>query len=269
MPQAGADRRCLWPRAAPLGACRARARDRRGRRRHGLGRLSVRDHLAAVRDHDDRGARQPTTSRPMQIARRPARPARRQRVRDEPRRPRRASCAPSPWIAEADAHRDPAAHDRHRRPRARRRRRSSSSAGSTSSTTTGHPFKRARLEPRRRRPAGHHRPRPRDVHRRSRRRPPRQSAPRSPRSRPGATSRPRPPIGEVHLDPHGALTLAHLRAGDRDPARRAPTPTSPPACRRSTRRGPSSATPSAARARAIHLDARPDHVTVAFAKDRK
>lgn len=81
-----------------------------------------------------------------------------------------------------------------------------------------------------------------------------------------AASRHRPAVGEVHIDPHGAVTLhtydpaiaiqlgalgddagARLRAFD------------------ATWAGLSDA--ERARARAIHLGARPDHVTVAFATD--
>ncbi|HEY6174209.1 MAG TPA: FtsQ-type POTRA domain-containing protein, partial [Kofleriaceae bacterium] len=75
----------------------------------------------------------------------------------------------------------------------------------------------------------------------------------------------RPEIGELHIDAHGALTLhtydpaiaiqlgASGSAGDRIQAFDAAWAALSAAER--------------ARTRAIHLDARPDHVTVAFAKD--
>ena len=94
----------------------------------------------------------------------------------------------------------------------------------------------------------------------------------------------RPAIGEVHVDPHGAVTLhtydpaiaIQLGALDALDAPRAPrTPGAPEApggtlgARMHTFDAAWAALSDAerARARSIHLDARPDHVTVAFAKD--
>jgi hypothetical protein len=76
----------------------------------------------------------------------------------------------------------------------------------------------------------------------------------------------RPAIGEVHVDPHGALTLhtydqaiaIQLGALGPELATRMHTFDAAWASLSDAER---------ARARAIHLDARPDHVTVAFAKD--
>lgn len=76
----------------------------------------------------------------------------------------------------------------------------------------------------------------------------------------------RPAIGEVHVDPHGALTLhtydqaiaIQLGALGPELASRMYTFDAAWASLSEAER---------ARARAIHLDARPDHVTVAFAKD--
>ena len=80
---------------------------------------------------------------------------------------------------------------------------------------------------------------------------------------------PRPAIGEVHVDPHGAVTL---HTYDQAIAIQLGSPGSLGAglgARMRTfdtaRAGLSEG--ERARARAIHLDARPDHVTVAFAKD--
>jgi len=76
----------------------------------------------------------------------------------------------------------------------------------------------------------------------------------------------RPLIREIHVDPHGALTL-HTRA----PAI-AIQLGAPGACARRpaahVRHGVGQPGQRRARPRrAIHLDARPDHATVAFAKD--
>ena len=75
----------------------------------------------------------------------------------------------------------------------------------------------------------------------------------------------RPAIGEVHVDPHGALTLHTYDQATAidlglptELATRLPTFDAAWAELTDAER---------ARARAIHLDARPDHVTVAFAKD--
>jgi cell division septal protein FtsQ len=76
----------------------------------------------------------------------------------------------------------------------------------------------------------------------------------------------RPAIGEVHLDPHGRVTLhtydqaiaIQLGALGPELANRMHTFDAAWAGLSDAER---------ARARAIHLDARPDHVTVAFAKD--
>lgn len=76
----------------------------------------------------------------------------------------------------------------------------------------------------------------------------------------------RPAIGEVHLDPHGALTLVtydqttaiQLGAVDAELPMRMRTFDAAWAELTDAER---------ARARAVHLDARPDHVTVAFARN--
>jgi cell division protein FtsQ len=82
----------------------------------------------------------------------------------------------------------------------------------------------------------------------------------------------RPEIGEIHVDPHGAVTLhtyeraiaiqlgavEALRGGDAGLAARLHTFDAAWAGLSDAERE---------RARAVHLDARPDHVTVAFAKD--
>jgi cell division protein FtsQ len=76
----------------------------------------------------------------------------------------------------------------------------------------------------------------------------------------------RPALGEVHVDPHGAVTLhtydqaiaIQLGALDAGLGARMRTFDTAWAGLSDAERG---------RARAIHLDARPDHVTVAFAKD--
>jgi cell division protein FtsQ len=76
----------------------------------------------------------------------------------------------------------------------------------------------------------------------------------------------RPAIGEVHVDPHGAVTLhtydqaIAIQLGALGQGLGARMHTFDAAWA-----GLSDA--ERARARAIHLDARPDHVTVAFAKD--
>lgn len=75
----------------------------------------------------------------------------------------------------------------------------------------------------------------------------------------------RPAIGELHIDPHGAVTLhtydpaiaIQLGALGSEPARFLAFDTAWAELTAAER----------ARTRAIHLDARPDHVTVAFAKD--
>ena len=205
--QAGCDRRRLRPRAAPLGARAGRRRRARRGRRHGVGGLSVRHDLVAVRDHDDRGQRQPPALRRPDPSPRCPIAHRRQRVRDRSRRPRpRAPRQPVDRARRRSPR--PAAHDRRSTSASTCPPRSSSSAGSTSSTTHGHPFKRAELgaddgaglpiitgldrttyvaNP--------------EAHRR------RRSAARSARSPRGAKAASGPSIGEVHLDPHGALTL--------------------------------------------------------------
>ena len=91
----------------------------------------------------------------------------------------------------------------------------------------------------------------------------------------------RPAIGEVHVDPHGAVTLhtydpaiaIQLGAVGTPDARDAPDAPGGPSATFGARMhtfdaawaGLSDA--ERARARSIHLDARPDHVTVAFVKD--
>lgn len=76
----------------------------------------------------------------------------------------------------------------------------------------------------------------------------------------------RPAIGEVHLDAHGAVTLhtydqaVAIQLGPLGPGLGARMHTFDAAWQ-------SLSDAERTRARAIHLDARPDHVTVAFAKD--
>jgi hypothetical protein len=76
----------------------------------------------------------------------------------------------------------------------------------------------------------------------------------------------RPAIGEVHVDPHGQVTLhtydqaTAIQLGALGPELDARMHTFDAAWAGLSE-------PERVRARAIHLDARPDHVTVAFAKD--
>jgi cell division septal protein FtsQ len=76
----------------------------------------------------------------------------------------------------------------------------------------------------------------------------------------------RPPIGEVHVDPHGSLTLhtydqaIAIQLGALGPELAARMHTFDAAWA-------SLSEAERTRTRAIHLDARPDHVTVAFSKD--
>jgi cell division septal protein FtsQ len=76
----------------------------------------------------------------------------------------------------------------------------------------------------------------------------------------------RPAIGEIHVDPHGAITL---RTRDRAIAIQLGPLGGPIALRMHTFDAAWAGLTEAerARARAIHLDGRSDHVTVAFAKD--
>ena len=177
-----------------------------------------------------------------QIRRRAARARRRQRVRDRPRRPRRASCAPTRGSRRADARRvlphTIVIDVREHVPAA-----IVELGGLYLVDASGHPFKRAELGA----DDGAGLPIITGLDRTTYVADPDATAgadprARSPRSPPGATTASGPSIGEVHLDPHGALTLRHLRPRDRDPARHARTPRCPRACRRSTPRGPSSPT---------------------------
>jgi len=85
----------------------------------------------------------------------------------------------------------------------------------------------------------------------------------------------RPAIGEVHVDPHGAMTLhtydpvIAIQLGAIGPPGEPGAPASAFGARLHTFDAAWAGLSDAerARARSIHLDARPDHVTVAFAKD--
>jgi hypothetical protein len=91
----------------------------------------------------------------------------------------------------------------------------------------------------------------------------------------------RPAIGEIHVDPHGAVTLhtydpaiaiqlgalAAPGATDAPEGRGAPGATFGARMQTFDAAWAGLSDAERARARSIHIDARPDHVTVAFAKD--
>ena len=95
----------------------------------------------------------------------------------------------------------------------------------------------------------------------------RDRAARSPRSRPGARAATAPRSARSTSIRAARSTLHTYDGAHRDPARRARRRRSPRACDTFDAAWAELADAERARARAIHLDTRPDHVTVAFAKD--
>ena len=163
-------------------------------------------HLGPVRDHLDRGPRQPRTSRADEV--RAALPV---HVGDNVFATnlgdRRERAAPDPVDRDRLGAPRPPPHARRRDPRARRRPRSSSSASSTSSTPAA-TRSSAPTSPATTVPACRSSPASTASPTRRPRRAPRRSITSALDALATWRADPtRPAIGEVHLDPHHALTL--------------------------------------------------------------
>ena len=167
-----------------------------------------------------------------------------------------------PWIAHAEAHRDPAAHDRRRCRRARARR-ARDLGGLYLVDAQGHPFKHADLDL----GDGAGLPIITGLDRTAFVADPDATATQIKTAlatlASWRTSADRPAIGEVHVDAHGALTLhtydqaTAIQLGTADAAVTSRMDTFDAVWAQLT-------DSERARALAIHLDSRPDHVTVAF-----